>query len=468
MITRRIRLQLGVFAIVTAVVVWYGATRLLGLGAIVHPPYRVEMQVANAGGLYPRADVDLLGTRVGRVDSLRPGPGRSSIVVMLIDQGVRVPVDVRGAVGSRSAIGEGFVQLTPRSAGGPFLHDGSTIPLADTSSPVPLEDLLHHLDALVSSIPLRDLDTLLRQGGLALDGISASVGRLVAGTQRLTGDALANVDRTTALLRRARVVLGTQVDLGPQTLRWTRQLAGLLARLRQLDPTLAHLYDTGLRASTGVTNLLADNQPLLPVLLSNLVTLTTVAQQRVPKVRKTLAVFPWILENQVNSARYCDDYDARTGRPDPSTCHYDRSGSPIYSLHLAQQLDKLGANPYQACTRGYEDTERYRPDKAPVDGTGPREPRGVEPNLRAHCDAPPTDPVSPNVRGAQNVTTPAYARGDGATTGSGSGPLALYDPQTGLVTDGSATARVDGVHGPPPPTGPAGLAWLLTAPLERS
>lgn len=466
MITRQVRIQLVAFAVITACVLYYGATRYLGVGEVVHPPYRVDMQVADPGGLYPRADVELLGTRVGRVDELRPGPGSGTTVVLLIDHDVEIPSDVEGAVAAKSAIGEGYVALTPRSEAPP-LEDGDVIPLADTTSPIRLESLLGHLDALARSLPLRDLSTLLTESEAALDGVAPSVRRLVDGGRRLASSTLSNVEDLTSLIRDARLVLGTQVELAPQTRQWAEQLAGLLDRIRDLDPTLLSLYDTGLRASTGVTNLLADSQPVLPVLLGNLVAVTTVAEQRIPALRKTLVVFPWILENQVNTARYCDDYDAQTGQPVASTCHYDDNGEPIYTLHLSQQLDKMSGIPYISCRKGYEETRRFRPDGVPEDG-GPRQSLTEEPNLRAHCASPPTDKVAPNVRGAQNVTTPAYARpGPGADLREAP-PLVVYDPSTGLLTDGNASTRISGVRGDRPPRGPAGLAWLLTSLLEDS
>lgn len=459
----RVRWQLVAFALVTALVVWLGGTRYLGWDRLLADPVRVEIQVSDPGGLYPRADVDLLGTRVGRVVELRPGPGTGTTVVVDLDEQARVPRDVEARVGAKSAIGEGFVQLVPRSAGGALLRDGDVVALADTRSPLRLEQLLLHLDELAGSVPLADLDTLLRESEYALAGLGPSIGRLVDGGDRLARDTLANIDDVTALIRDARTVLGTQTDLAGATVAWTREVASLVARLRQLDPTFVSLYDTGLRATTEVTNLLADNQPLLPVLLGNLVTVTDVAADRIPQLRKTLTVFPWVLENQVNTTRYCDDYDPVTGEPVASTCHYDDEGLPIYSLHLSQQLDKLGAHPFQSCVKGYESTTTYDPFGRPADGSGARQEFDAEPNLTAHCAAAPTDPTSPSVRGAQNVTTPAYARPGSA----GASGVAAYDPATGLVTDGTAAARLTGSRGAPPPTGRAGLAWLLTAVIPR-
>ncbi len=411
MITRRIQIQLVAFTVVTVLAFGYGAVRLLGLGNLVQPSYEVGVEVASPDGLYPRADVDLLGTRVGRIKDLRPGPGRATTVTVLIDHDVRIPRDVRAAVGAKSAIGEGFIQLTPQSSGGPTLGPGDTIRLSSTTSPVKLESLLANLESLAGSIPLEDLDTALRESEAALDGLSPSFGQLLSGTETLSEATLANIDDTTALLRDARTVLNTQADLGSETRRWARELAGVLDEVNDLNPDLVDLYGNTSTASAEVTQLVQSLQPILPPLLDNLLVITQVAAERTPQLRKTLAIFPWILENQVNTTRPCDDYDVKTGKPIPTSCHYDKDGLPIYQLHLSQQLPKLSsAIPYLPCHKGYEGTRKFTPSGSPVNGSGPRQTESEPPNLRAHCAAPPTDKISPNVRGAQNVTKPAFAR----------------------------------------------------------
>ncbi|CAB4734718.1 MAG: MCE family protein [Actinobacteria bacterium] len=428
----------------------------------MRPPYLVEAQFEGVGGIYPRADVDLLGTRVGRVKELHPGPGSGTTVVLAIDRDVEIPTDVRAIIGSKSAIGEGFVELEPLSEGGRLLADGDTIPLEQTVSPPELDTLLGHLDALAASVPTDDLAVLLEEASTAVDGLGPTIGRLITDSRRLSTESLRNVEDLTALIRDARTVLDTQVALAPGTEQWAGELAGLTTKLREVDPTVISLYDHGLQASTAVTNLLDDNQQVLPVLLSDLLAVTTVASERIPGLRKTLVVFPWVLENGANTPRYCDDYDIDTGEPVESTCHYDEDGQPIYTLHLAQQLDALGAaGPITPCTQGYGGTERYRPDGQPIDGTGPPQPRDSDPNLRAHCAADPTDPSSPNVRGAQNITTPAYER----SARRSSGDVALWNPATGVVTTGDRSVRIRGTR---PPQGPAGLEWLLTLPVRSA
>ena len=60
-------------------------------------------------------------------------------------------------VGNRSAVGEQYLDLQPRSDTGPYLRDGSTIARADTRIPLPATTLIVSLDRLVRSVPKKDL-----------------------------------------------------------------------------------------------------------------------------------------------------------------------------------------------------------------------------------------------------------------------------------------------------------------------
>ncbi len=461
------KVQLIAFTIITIVCTIYGSVRFLGVRDLVDPPYEIEAEFASTGGLYPRADVELLGTRVGKVEDIRPGPDGGSIVVMAIDQDTTIPRDVRAEIGNKSAIGEPYVELTPLVADGPELEAGDRIPRDRTASTLPVEQLIADLDALVRSVPADDLAVALDELAKASAGLAGPLGRLIDASDRLTAASLASADSLTALIRDARVVLDTQVELAPRTATALRQLAGLTGTLRSLDADVAALFADGVRAGTEVTNLLAANQQALPLLLTDLLSLTTVVGDRLPAVRKTLVVFPWLLELGGTTIRYCEDVDAATGRPVEATCDYDENGDPVWKAWLAQQLDQLPGNPpYHPCTQGYEGTDKFHPDGTPVNGSGRRH-AGIdeEANLRAGCTASPADPSSPNVRGARNV--PDYIAPGTPGAGRVAPGWAAYDGDTGLLVTPEGTFRLIGRTGPPPPSGNAGLAWLLSRSLQK-
>lgn len=368
---------------------------------------------------------------------------------------------MRAQVGLKSAIGEQYVELTPESADGPYLATGDLIPRDRTSSPLPVEELIGNLDALAGSLPREELSVALDELNKAATGLGQPLGRLIDYSDQLSAASLEGSDDLIALIKDARTVLDTQLDLAPDTARFLAELAGLTDQFNDLGIDIAALFADGVRAGSEVSGLLADNATALSLLLDDLLSLTTVVADRLPSVRKTLVVFPWLLELGGTTFRYCEDLDAVTGTPVEATCDYDEFGDPVVKSWLAQVMDHVPPA-FQPCTRGYGGTRKFQPDGTAVDG-GAAERPFEEPNLEAACTAAPTDPTTPNVRGAQNV--PDYLPPGSGALGRSAPAYAAYDADTGLLVTPQGTYRLLGRTGPPPPRGNDGLEWLLGQPM---
>jgi phospholipid/cholesterol/gamma-HCH transport system substrate-binding protein len=188
-----------------------------------------------------------------------------------------------------------------------------------------------------------------------------------------------------------------------------------------------------------------------------------VGADRIPALRKALVIFPWALEAGATGVRRCGSYDPKTGKPIQATCRYDAQGRPIYSAYLSLQLPYAPNAPYFPCTKGYGGTVKYEPNGVPVKG-GPLQKVDSPVNMNAQCTAKPNDPNTPLVRGAQNVIG-LIGSSAGVGRPAASYPFALYDPTSGVVTGPEGSYQLDGTDSPRPPSGQAGLGWLLTNPM---
>jgi phospholipid/cholesterol/gamma-HCH transport system substrate-binding protein len=463
MLTGSTKLKLIVFALIGATALTYGLVELLQVQRLVHRQHVVKAVFADPQGLYPLADVDQLGVHIGSVREVTPGPGAASTVVMELDPDAKVPEDVHALVSSKSAIGEQYVLLTPRSSGGSTLGDGDTIPLERTTSPPDLGKLIGHVDSLVGSVPLDDVRTTLHEGSLAMQELPNTLGRVLQDSDQLSQSALRNSDDLISLIRSAQTVLDTQVRLGGPTKAYAASLAGLTTELRALDPTFDEVFVRGVATGQEVTGLLKDNQAALPVLLNNLVSLTNLGDRHLAGIKKSLVVFPWTLEYNSQALRYCDKVNPRTGDPVKGTCHYDEQGRPIWSAHVADVYKTRGSAPHSTCTRGYETTQRYLPNGRPADGSGPRQADDAQPNFKVRCSASPTDPNTPNVRGFQNL--------EGGSSGNRAAPtwgLAMMNPDSGVViTPDGLPIQLTSRLAPMPDDGSADLGWLMTQNLTE-
>ncbi len=97
--------------------------------------------LSTAIGVYPNADVRVLGVPVGKVDAVTPR-GDVVRVDFHVDSDVQVPADAKAAVVAPTVIADRYLQLSPVYTGGPTMSAGTVIPKERTASPAEFDDLL--------------------------------------------------------------------------------------------------------------------------------------------------------------------------------------------------------------------------------------------------------------------------------------------------------------------------------------
>ncbi|GAA4907393.1 MlaD family protein [Streptomyces coeruleoprunus] len=364
MITRTVKAQLVAFATVTALGVSYVAAQYTGLAdRILDRGYTVRADFAASGGIYPGAEVTYRGVPVGRVGELELR-GRDGVSVALdLEDDARIPSDTVAVVANRSAVGEQYVDLQPRTRGGPYLADGSTIPRGSTRVPVPATDLILSVDRLVRSVDKKDLKVTVDELGAAFAGTGPHLSRLVDSGNALVESATDALPETVALIEDSRKVLKTQTDKGSAIKSFSRDLALLTAQLKASDGDLRALIGNGTPAAQELDALFRANRPHLPLLLGNLISGGQITMARLPGVEQMLVTFPVVVAGSY------------TVIPGDGTTHFGMV---------------LNADDPPACRQGY--------------GTQWRDPSDTSDrpaNTSARCTAPRGGETS--VRGAQNV-----------------------------------------------------------------
>jgi phospholipid/cholesterol/gamma-HCH transport system substrate-binding protein len=365
MITRRVRLQLTAFLLITVIGVGYAGFRYAGFGDLFGTTtYPVRVQLAQSGGIFTGADVTYRGVSVGRVGPLTIIPDGVEVQLDIDRDAPPIPADTVAAVHNLSAIGEQYVDLQPATDAGPYLQDGSVIPVARTSTPVPVEQLVVSLDDFVRSVPLDSLRTVVGELGDAFSDTALPLQKLLDTTDAFTADAVDALPETTRLIQDGRTVLTTQNEVAGSFRSFSEDLALLADQLAESDPDLRRLLETGPEASTQIRGLLRESGSGLGELIADLLTISRVAEPRQAALRQILVTYPG-----VTTTTY-------TVVPGDGTAH------------LGLVINLFDPPP---CTRGYEDTNR-RPgsdvSEAPF-------------NRKAYCAEPQGSPI--NVRGAQNA-----------------------------------------------------------------
>lgn len=381
MLTRTARLQLLALLLVTVVGVGYTGFRYAGFGRLLGATtYPVQVQLADSGGIFTGADVTYRGVSVGRVGPLTLTATGVTAQLDIRKDAPGIPADVNAAVRNLSAIGEQYVDLQPASDTGALLKGGSVIPVAATSVPVGVEDLVVNLDSFVRSVPLGSLQTVVAELGTAFSDAAQPLQKLLDTTSEFTQAAQAALPQTTALIRDGRTVLTTQNETAGQFKDFSRSLAQLADQLKTSDPDLRRLIRTAPAAGAQVSGLLDESGPGLGTVIANLLTVSRVAQPRQANLAQMLVAYP-----AVSAA-------GTTVTPGDDTAH----------LGLVLNL----FDPYP-CTPGYEGTPRRS-------GADVRE---TPANAQAYCAEPRGSPI--DVRGAQNIpqaTTPGSSSGSRSDT----------------------------------------------------
>lgn len=294
MITRGVKAQLLAFATVTAVGVSYVGAEYTGLAdALLDRGYTVHADFADSGGVFPGAEVTYRGVPVGRVGELRlTGSGGVSVALDIDDGAPRIPADTLAVVADRSAVGEQYVDLQPRTDDGPYLLDGSAIPRGSTRVPLPSTDLVLSLDRLVNSVGKDDLRVTVDELGKAFAGTGPDLSRLVDSGNALVDSASASLPETISLIDTSGTVLKTQADQGSSIKSFARDLAALTAQVKASDGDLRKVIGNATPAAQEVDSLLKGLSPRLSVLLANLISGGQVMVARLPGVEQALVTFP--------------------------------------------------------------------------------------------------------------------------------------------------------------------------------
>ncbi|HEY7484201.1 MAG TPA: MCE family protein [Streptosporangiaceae bacterium] len=243
---RRILVNLVAFTVIGVIMVVWAFQNVVKFDFIEHP-YRITAEFASSPGLHPNFEVDYLGLKIGKIDSVTLQPDK--VVVHLdIDRGVSIPQGTRAAAAHKSAVGEPVVELTPAPGRGtaPPMRPGTVIPLSQTSVPPEYGNLFGAVNRAVSAIDPNDARILTHELAVGFDGRSDSLRQIIAGTDEFTSTFAGNTElldgltkdltTITHVLAQHRGELGEGVDNLALLTRALRDVRGDLTKLRDRGP----------------------------------------------------------------------------------------------------------------------------------------------------------------------------------------------------------------------------------------
>ena len=152
------------------------------IGGVSGPTYTVTATFANVVNLPANAQVRVGAFSVGDVSAIRARDFKA-VVTMRIKDSTRLPAGTTASIRFDTPLGEDFVLLQPpagASVSGPVLTAGSVIPETATSTAPSVEDAFGALGALLNGGGLNQLQTIIDQSNLALDGNQQQIRALIS------------------------------------------------------------------------------------------------------------------------------------------------------------------------------------------------------------------------------------------------------------------------------------------------
>ena len=425
MITRRTKVQLLVFVLITVLGVAFVGGRYAKLDRLFYDTtYNVAAEFEGPGGIFSDAGVTYRGVTVGRVGPLRATDDGVEVTLEIDKDAPPIPADTRAIVANKSAVGEQYVDLRPETADGPFLEDGSEIPQSMTDIPISTTTLLSHLSDTVRSVDNRDLSTVINEFGDAFDGTGQSLAQIIDTGNAFIREADREFDVTTALIRDSGTVLDTQIESASAIRSFTRDLALFSDTLVASDADLRTVIESGQATSRELRTFIEQNGVDLGELINNLVTTGEITRARIPGLRHLLILYPYV----VGGGYTVIAKDPRSG---------------LYNTHFGMILT---TEPH-VCKQGYDTKIRTPQDR-----------RHIPMNESARCEEPQ---AQSNARGAQ------HSPGAGVNRAP---VVAAYDGTTGELefTDKDPSGTVTYNGGARAAFGDDAWKWLLIGPLSST
>ncbi|WP_328358851.1 MCE family protein [Mycobacterium sp. NBC_00419] len=369
MLTRFVRNQLIIFTIASIIgmavmlFAYMQVPTLLGVGKI-----NVKLELPASGGLYQFSNVTYRGVQIGKVTSVDL-TDTGAVATMSLDTSPKIPADLAANVRSISAVGEQFVDLVPRTKSGPYLQDGSVIPVKEASIPQPVGPMLDQVSKLLDTIPQNKIAQLLDESFKAFNGAGFDIQSLLDSASKLSGDINGISDQTRALVDDTGPLLDGQAQTSDSIKIWSRSFAGISGTLQKNDPQIRNILQTAPGAVSEASALLNQIKPTLPVLLANLNTVGQVLVTYNPGIEQLLVILPAYIAAQQSF-----------GLP---------KNNPT-GLPLGEFSAMFGDPP--PCTVGFLPPSQWR---SPADLSDIDTPDGL------YCKLPQDSPIS--VRGARNI-----------------------------------------------------------------
>ncbi len=290
MLTRFIRIQLVLFALLTVIALSVLGVYYLRLPSIAGiGQYTLTADLPASGGLYATANVTYRGITIGKVTDVVPTE-RGAKATMSISDSYKIPLDAVANVHSVSAIGEQYIDLVSDGNPGQYFSPGQTV--ARGTVPREIGPALDAANNGLSVLPKEKIAGLLDETSIAVGGLGPALQRLVDGTQAIVSDFKTNINDVNDIINNSAPIIDSQVNSSDAIQRWAANLNEITAQAAAQDQALRSGLTQAAPTADAVTAVFSDVREALPQTLANTEIVLDMLKRYNKGLEQTLVVLP--------------------------------------------------------------------------------------------------------------------------------------------------------------------------------
>ena len=132
-----------VLAVIAGIVGWQLYKKLIYNTVVVYFPQTLA--------LYPGDKVDIMGVKVGSIDSIEPAGDKMKVTFTYANK-YKVPANATASILNPSLVSSRSIQLSPPYTGGPVMEDDAVIPIDRTQVPVEYDELRDSVNRILTDL----------------------------------------------------------------------------------------------------------------------------------------------------------------------------------------------------------------------------------------------------------------------------------------------------------------------------
>jgi len=134
-----LEITVGFFVLLGILSIAYISINLGKLEIVGKEGYTVYAEFEKAGGIKPKAIVEVAGVEVGSVKSIQITSDYLARVELTIDKGIKLQEDAIASIKTKGLIGEQYVQISPGGSDKMIQNGGK---IRETESAIDMEELI--------------------------------------------------------------------------------------------------------------------------------------------------------------------------------------------------------------------------------------------------------------------------------------------------------------------------------------